>query len=145
MKILIIGNEDRYKKYLPDLDIAQVSRTVFCDRDTADEELLEAAPDAEPIRIDPLAKLSAKVIQKRRNLKIIQSEGVGLNGIDLEAAKKNGVFVCNCKGGMPAQTILLILALLRNIIVGDRTERAGNQILMKEQMMIQGIKELFRL
>lgn len=146
MKILIIGNEDRYKKYMPDLDIVKDIAMVFCPRGASDEEMLQAAPDADAIAIDPMAKLSGNVIRRMPNLKIIQSEGVGFNGIDCEAAKERGIFVCNCKGAnasaVAEQTILLMLALLRKIIVGDRTEREGNQIYMKEQMMVEGITEL---
>lgn len=146
MKILIIGNEDRYKKYMPELDIVKHISMVFCPRGASEDELLKAAPDAVAIAIDPMAKLSGNVIRKMPNLKIIQSEGVGFNGIDCEAAKERGIFVCNCKGAnagaVAEQTILLMLSLLRKIVVGDRTEREGNQIVMKEQMMFEGITEL---
>lgn len=146
MKILIIGNEDRYKKYMPNLDIIKEITMVFCPRGASDEELLHNATDADAIAIDPMAQLSGKVIRQLPKLKIIQSEGVGFNGIDCEAAKEKGIFVCNCKGAnagaVVEQTVLLMLALLRNIIVGDRTERAGHQIQMKERMMVEGITEL---
>lgn len=146
MKILIIGNEDRYRKYIPDLDIVKQITMVFCPRGASDQELLQAAFDADAIAIDPMAMLSGNVIRQMPNLKIIQSEGVGFNGIDCETAKERGIYVCNCKGAnagaVAEQTVLLMLALLRNIIIGDRTEREGNQIQMKEQMMIEGITEL---
>lgn len=146
MKILIIGNEDRYKKYMPDLDIVKQITMIFCPRGAGDEELLKAAPDADAIAIDPMAKLSGNVIRKMPQLKIIQSEGVGFNGIDCEAAKERGIYVCNCKGAnagaVAEQTVLLMLALLRNVIVCDRAEREGSQIHMKEQMMVDGIAEL---
>jgi len=38
--------------------------------------------------------------------------------------------------------VLLMLALLRNLIVNDHAEREGNQIGMKEQLMVDGITEL---
>jgi phosphoglycerate dehydrogenase-like enzyme len=146
MKILIIGNEDRYKKYLPKIDIVEQVSMVFCRRGATDEELLQAAPDAAAIAIDPMAKLTGNVIRQMPNLRIIQSEGVGFNGIDCEIAKECGIFVCNCKGAnagaVAEQTVLLMLALLRNLVVGDRTERQGQQIRMKEQMMVEGITEL---
>lgn len=146
MKVLIIGNEDRYKKYMPNLDIVREATMLFCPRGAGDEELLQAGADADAIAIDPVAKLSGNVIRQMPNLKIIQSEGVGFNGIDCKAAKERGIYVCNCKGAnagaVAEQTVLLMLALLRNIIVGDRTEREGNQIYIKEQMMVEGITEL---
>ena len=146
MKILIIGNEDRYKKYMPDLDIVKHITMVFCPRDASEDELLKAASDAEAVAIDPMAKLSGKVIRQMPRLKIIQSEGVGFNGIDCEAAKERGIYVCNCKGAnagaVAEQAVLLMLALLRSFILGDQTERAGNQIQMKEKLMVDGIMEL---
>lgn len=146
MKVLIIGNKDRYRKYLPNLPIAQQSEKIFCPRGAGDEELLHAASDADAIAIDPMSNLSAAVIQQMPNLKIIHSEGVGFNGIDCEAAHKKGIYVCNCKGAnagaVAEQTVLLMLALLRNMIACDRTEREGNQIQMKEKMMVEGITEL---
>lgn len=146
MKILIIGNEDRYKKYMPDIDIVKDLDMVFCPRGTCDDELLKSAYDAHAVAIDPISSLSGNVIRSMPNLKIIQSEGVGYNGIDCEAAKERGIYVCNSKGSnagaVAEQTVLLMLALLRNIIVGDRTEREGRQIQMKEKMMVEGITEL---
>lgn len=146
MKILIIGNEERYRKYMPDMDLVKHITMVFCPRSAGDEELLQAAADADAIAIDPIAKLSGNVIRQMPNLKIIQSEGVGFNGIDCEVAKEKGIYVCNCKGAnagaVAEQTVLLMLALLRSIVIGDRTEREGNQIHMKEQMMVEGIMEL---
>lgn len=146
MKILIIGNEDRYKKYLPDLDIVGQSTMVFCPRGTGDEELLQVARDADAIVIDPMAVLTGSVICQMPNLKIIQSEGVGFNGIDCQTAKDLGIYVCNCKGAnagsVAEQAILLMLALLRSLIIGDRTEREGRQIEMKERLMYEGIAEL---
>lgn len=146
MKILIIGNQGRYKKYMPDLDFVRNIEMVFCPRDASDEQLLQAGIDADAIAIDPTAKLSGNVIRKMPNLKIIQSEGVGYNGIDCEVAREKGIYVCNSKGENAAavaeQTVLLILALLRNFIDGDRTVREGNQIQMKEKMMVEGITEL---
>lgn len=146
MKILIIGNEDRYKKYMPDLEITRRITMVFCPRGTSEEELLQAAGDADAIAIDPMATLTGSVIRHMPNLKIIQSEGVGYNGIDCQVAKDLGIYVCNCKGAnagsVAEQAILLMLALLRSLIIGDRIEREGRQIEMKERLMYEGITEL---
>lgn len=147
MKILIIGNEERYRKYLPsDIPFIKEAELVFCEREASDEELLAAAPDAEYMAVDAIATVSGNVIRHMPNLKIIHSEGVGYNGIDLDTAKERGVYVCNCKGvnavAVAEQTVLLILALLRQVVVGDRVEREGGQIRMKERMMVEGIREV---
>ncbi|MDO5547999.1 MAG: 2-hydroxyacid dehydrogenase [Eubacteriales bacterium] len=147
MKTLVIGKEDRYRKYMPE-DIPFVNQTemVFCERGSSDEALLEAAWDADFLAADPMTKVSGNVIRNMPNLKMIHSEGVGFNGFDLEAAAARGIPVCNCKGvnagAVAEQTILLILALLRSAIVGDRVEREGGQIQRKERMMVEGIREV---
>ena len=146
MKVLIIGNEDRYKKYMPDPEIVRKYSVVFCPCEARDEDLLQAAQDADAIIIDAIARLSGTVIRQMPNLKIIQSEGVGYNGIDCQAAKEKGIYVCNCKGAnagaVAEQAILLMLALLRSTLTGDRLEREGRQMEMKQRLMVEGITEL---
>ncbi|WP_094604891.1 Hydroxypyruvate reductase [Sporomusa silvacetica DSM 10669] len=146
MKILIIGSEDRYQKYLPDLEFVRQTTMIFCPRGASEEELLRAAQHADAIFIDPMARLSGNVIRQMPKLKIIQSEGVGFNGIDCQTAKEKGIYVCNCKGAnagaVAEQAILLMLALLRSTITGDRIEREGRQMEMKERLMYEGIAEL---
>ena len=44
MKTLVIGNEDRYRKYMPeDIPFVRQTELVFCPRGSSDEELLAAA------------------------------------------------------------------------------------------------------
>ncbi len=146
MKILIIGSEDRYRKYMPNLQLISKATLIFCSQGTNDDELLQVAPDAEAILIDPMARLSGNVIRQMSKLKIIQSEGVGFNGIDCRTAQQKGIYVCNCKGAnagaVAEQAILLMLVLLRSTITGDRIEREGRQMEMKERLMYEGITEL---
>lgn len=147
MKTLIIGNEDRYRKYLPaDIPFAQNTEMIFLNRGASDEEILAAASDAEYMAADPMTRVSGNVICNMPKLKMIHSEGVGYNGIDVAAATERGICVCNCKGAnagaVAEQTVLLILGFLRHVIEGDRIEREGNQIKMKERMMVEGIREV---
>ena len=146
MKVLIIGSKERYEKFLPDLPFMMEIEKVYCNRETPLEELLYLAGDANAIAVDPTLKLPVNLIESMPNLKIIQSEGVGYNGIDIEVARNHGVYVCNRKGeNAPAvaeQTILLILALLRNLAKGNELVRKGQQLKLKETLMVTGIKEL---
>lgn len=65
------------------------------------------------------------------NLKMIHSEGVGFDRIDLEAARRRGVYVCNnagCNAGPVAeQAVMLMSMLLHRTLWGDRMVRAGRQ------------------
>jgi len=146
MKILIIGNKDRYLKFMPTSNFVKEIEMVFCLRESTDEERLALAADADAIAIDPIAKLSGHLISNMPKLKIIQSEGVGYNLVDCKTAKDRGVYVCNSKGSnasaVAEQTVLLMLGLLRNVVTGDRLEREGLQIQTKERMMLEGITEL---
>lgn len=147
MKVLIIGNQDRYWKYMPkDIPIASQAEIVFCKRGSSDEEILAVGKDAVFMAADPMTQVSSNVIYNMPNLKMIHSEGVGFNGFDIQAAAKSRIYVCNCKGvnagAVAEQAILLMLALLRNAVVGDRVEREGGQIKMKEHMMVKGIREV---
>jgi phosphoglycerate dehydrogenase-like enzyme len=146
MELLVIGDAARVEKYLPELDVvAQLERKV-APRGTPDAKLLALAPDAEVIMADAISPVSAYLIEHMPRLSLIHSEGVAYNAIDLEAARRRGIPVCNCKGvnagAVAEQAILLMLACLRNLLVGDEAVRQGRQIQVKERMMTEGITEL---
>ncbi len=146
MKILVIGNKDRYLKFMPDTEFVRSAEIVYVPRDYSPGEMLTKAKDASAILTDPMANLPGKVIELMPTLKIIQSEGVGFNGIDCAAARRKGVYVCNCKGAnadaVAEQAVLLMLALLRSTVPCDRAVREGHQIEWKERLMVEGIVEL---
>ena len=146
MKLLIIGNEARAKKYLPDLPITHEVEIVIAERGTSDDEILKHASDADFILADAIAPVSAHLINGMPNLKLIHSEGVAYNAIDLDAARVRGIAVCNNAGtnanGVAEQVVLLMLACLRDAINADAAVRAGQQIQTKERMMVEGIREL---
>ncbi|MDR1352425.1 MAG: hypothetical protein LBK05_03990 [Treponema sp.] len=146
MKILVIGNRDRYEKFAPGELEKRGKGIVFCKRGAADGELLAAGGDAEIILADAIAPVSRGLIEKMPGLKMVHSEGVAYDKIDLQAAAERGVFVCNNKGcnaaAVAEQAILLMLAFLRKAVAGDREVRAGRQIQMKERAMVEGIAEL---
>lgn len=146
MKIMVIGNKARYEKFMPETDLAKKVEMVYFPLGTSDEDLLVGCADADGLVVDAIGKVRKELIEAMPNLKWIQSEGVGYNGIDVETASKRGIPVCNNKGinagAVAEQTILLILALLRDFSAGDRAVRSGKQIEKKEEMMVQGFKEL---
>ena len=116
------------------------------DQSSSDDEVLASAKDADFIFADVIKEISAYLIENMPNLKLIHSEGVGFNKINIEAARKANIYVCNNKGvnaaAVAEQSILLMLALLRRIIEGDYKVRTGYQIQAKEDMILQGITEL---
>jgi phosphoglycerate dehydrogenase-like enzyme len=66
-----------------------------------------------------LKPLSAQVIERAPRLRLIQKIGSGVNTIDLEAARRRGVAVCNLPGtnsrAVAEMTLLLMLACLRRL------------------------------
>ncbi len=146
MKLLVVGSKARTEKYLPDLPIAREVEIVVVERGASDDEILDAAADADFIMADAISPVSARLIDSMPNLKLVHSEGVAYNAIDVNAARARNVYVCNNAGanavGVAEQTVLLMLACLRDAINGDAAVRAGQQIQTKERMMLEGIREL---
>lgn len=97
MKVLVIGKEGRLERQSVQgrLDNKEI---VYVPMDAEDESILLAGTDADYVLIDAMGTLSEKVIFGMKQLKMIHSEGVGYQGIDLNAATKQGIYVCNCKG-----------------------------------------------
>lgn len=146
MKLLVIGSKSRTEKYLPQLPIVGETELVVMERGATDDELIAAAGDADFILADAISPVSAHLIERMPNLKLVHSEGVAYNAIDLDAARKHGVTVCNNAGvnasAVAEQTVLLMLACLRDAVAGDAAVREGRQIETKERMMVEGIRDL---
>ena len=146
MKVLTIGSEARTRKYLPNLPIARESELVCAKRGAANDELLALAPNADVIVADAISPVDDELISSMPNLKLIHSEGVAFNAIDIASAQRHGVAVCNCAGvnagTVAEQAIMLMLMCLRRALEGDRAVRTGRQIELKERMMVEGFREL---
>ena len=76
--------------------------------------------------LDPV---TAAVLEGAPALRLVQKIGVGVNTIDLDAARRRGVAVCNMPGtntqAVAEMTLLLILAALRRVVRLDAATRAG--------------------
>lgn len=146
MKMLIIGDEARTQKFLPDMSFVRETELVVAPRGTSDDDILALASDADFIMADAISPVRAYLIERMPNLKLVHSEGVAYNAIDLDAARAHGTVVCNNAGAnagaVAEQTILLMLACLRDAVNADAAVRAGQQIQTKERMMVEGIREL---
>jgi phosphoglycerate dehydrogenase-like enzyme len=90
-----------------------------------------------------LQPCTAAMIAAAPRLKLIQKIGVGVNTIDLEAAKQRGIPVCNLPGtnarAVAELTLGLMLAVLRRIPAFDRGLRAGS---WTDAALQDGISEL---
>ena len=76
-----------------------------------------------------LKPITAEIIARSPNLKLIQKIGVGVNTIDLDSAKARGIKVANMPGtntrAVAETTLLLMLASLRRLHVYDDATRQG--------------------
>jgi phosphoglycerate dehydrogenase-like enzyme len=77
-----------------------------------------------------LSPVTADMIAAAPRLTLIQKIGVGVNTIDLAAAKALGIAVCNMPGtntqAVVETTLMLMLAALRQMPALDRSMRAGS-------------------
>ncbi|HWN52994.1 MAG TPA: hypothetical protein VNO18_24790, partial [Xanthobacteraceae bacterium] len=81
------------------------------------------------ILLHVLEPVTAAVIDAAPHLKLIQKIGIGVNTIDLDAARRRGIAICNMPGtntqAVAEMTLLLMLAILRRLAQPDRSTRAG--------------------
>jgi D-3-phosphoglycerate dehydrogenase len=82
--------------------------------------------DAVIVRV---AELDAEVIDRASNLKVIAKHGAGLDNVDIEAASKRGIVVCNTPGvnsrSVAEHAIALLFGLQRNLHTADSHVREG--------------------
>src|SRR5262245_37986143 len=88
------------------------------DRDRFAREMLNAE-----VLLHVLEPMTAAMIAAAPRLRLIQKLGIGVDTIDLEAARGRGIAVCNMPGtntrAVAELTLLLMLATLRRLCVLD--------------------------
>ncbi len=93
-----------------------------------DAGIMAALPTAE-VLLHVLRPVTPEMIAAAPKLKLIQKIGVGVNTIALEAAKAQGLAVCNMPGtntqAVAEHALALILAVLRRIPTFDQLTKAG--------------------
>ena len=102
-----------------------------------EERLVQLVGDVEAIIVRSKPKVTRKVIKAAPKLKVIGRAGVGLDNIDLEAAKERGIKVVNSPGASSRSVaelaIALTFAVARKIAFADRKMREG--VWAKKQAM----------
>ena len=99
------------------------------------DELLKAIPDYDALIVRGRTKVTASVMDAASKLKVVGRAGVGVDNIDLEAAKKHRITVVNAplstSLAVAELTFALLLALAREIPRADESMKQG-QWLKKE-------------
>lgn len=147
MKVLHIGKKGNMEKYSAPDSLLYKLDAVDLDYGLPTADYLAAAADADFIVADAIAPVPGDLIRSMPNLKLIHSEGVAFNLIDVDAATSAGVYVCNSNGmnasAVAEQTLLLMVGMLRDVVNGDYAVRTGKQIQVKEAYMLNSsLKEL---
>ncbi len=95
-----------------------------------DKDKLAATIDGfDGLAIRSATKVTAKMLEQAKNLKVIGRAGIGVDNVDIAAATARGIIVMNTPFGNSITTaehaITLMLALARQIPEADSSTRAG--------------------
>jgi phosphoglycerate dehydrogenase-like enzyme len=98
--------------------------------DDADKPTFAREMQDADVLLHVLEPVKAVTIDAAPNLKLIQKLGIGVDTIDLEAARRSGIAVCNMPGtntrAVAELTLLLMLATLRRLAELHAQTREGN-------------------
>src|ERR1700724_3098532 len=89
----------------------------------------EEIRDADALLVRSATKVTAELMGKAKNLRVIGRAGVGVDNIDLDAATRKGVLVINTPGGnaisVAEHTMTLLLAMAHPVAQADASMKAG--------------------
>ena len=129
-KLLVLEEKDVFERHSPK-ELGRQCDIILLSQFTPVEEILTQAPDAEILLVNPTIGVSSKLIEGLPRLRLIQTEGVGFEGVELEAAKNRNIYVCNCRGvnarAVAEHTVMLMLCCLRDVINGYQDVMEGRQ------------------
>ena len=105
------------------------------------------ATGADVIVADAITKIEAGIIEKMPGLKLIHSQGVAFNAIDVGSARGAGVLVCNCAGvnakPVAEHAAMLILTLIKSFRHYEDMVYADRQMEAKTECFAEGLPELY--
>ncbi len=146
MKLLVLEEKSVFERHAPKELFSACEVTVMSPYSTA-AEVAKVCGDAELLLTSPVIRIGRDMIAALPRLRLIQTEGVGFEGIDLEAAKEGGIYVCNCRGvnalAVAEHTVMLMLCCLRDVVNGNEDVLEGRQNEKKVGYMKNGsLREL---
>ncbi len=93
------------------------------------DKLAEIIGNYDGLAIRSATKVTPKILENAKNLKVIGRAGIGVDNVDIPAATAKGIIVMNTPFGNSITTaehaISLMLALARQIPEADRSTQAG--------------------
>lgn len=145
MRIVITDSE------FPSLDIerevaAQAGAELVIAHGLSPGEVISNAQGADGLAVQ-YAQITAEVFDALPSVKAVARFGVGVDTIDVSAATKRGVIVCNVSDysteAVSDHAIALALAVARGLVVLDRGVRAGLSLLREVQPVYQVAGRVF--
>src|SRR5579872_5583394 len=92
------------------------------------EQLLPLVADADAV-LTQFSPVNAQVIAAMKRVRVIVRYGIGVDNVDLQAAKERGIPVCNvpdyCIDEVADQTLAFLLALTRQVVPNCLRVRGG--------------------
>lgn len=146
MKLLVLEEKSVFERHAPKELFSACEVTVMSPYSTA-AEVAKACGDAELLLTSPVIRIGRDMIAALPRLRLIETEGVGFEGVDLDAAKERGIYVCNCRGvnalAVAEHTVMLMLCCLRDVVNGNEDVQEGRQNEKKVGYMKNGsLREL---
>jgi len=93
------------------------------------EKLAELVGNFDGLAIRSATKVTPKILERAKNLKVIGRAGIGVDNVDIPAATAKGIIVMNTPFGNSITTaehaVTLMLALARQIPQADTSTQAG--------------------
>lgn len=106
-------------------EVAHVDNLPTMDED----ELCKIIGEYDALLVRSQTKVTPKIIEAGKNLKIIGRAGVGVDNIDLDCATQNGIIVVNSPDGntnaAAEHTVAMMLAMARNIPEAVKSVKEG--------------------
>src|SRR5438128_5459937 len=95
----------------------------------SETDLSAAIPDFAALIVRSQTKVTAKILNAAKKLRVVGRAGVGVDNVDVETATRRGVVVLNAPGAntisTAEHTFSLLLSLARNIARADATLKGG--------------------
>ena len=108
-------------------------------------ELATLVADADAV-ITQFAPVNAEVIAAMTQAKVIVRYGIGVDNVDLEAARAKGIPVCNvpdyCIDEVADQTLAFILAITRQVVPNSRALAEGGWKLAVPLASMKALRDL---
>jgi D-3-phosphoglycerate dehydrogenase len=144
-KFKIIFTDYDYPSIETEKNVLKEIDCEIIDLQTLDENiLLEACRDADALFVE-YAPISSKVIEGMEKCKVMSRYGIGVDTIDIAAARAKGIPVCNvpdyCINEVADHALALIFSLGRKTVLLANSVRTGTWNLLKVAKPVYNFKK----